>query len=444
MTNIDLAITGAHILTIDQNMTEYKRGSLYISGNRIHWIGPDDQQPENCIIHEKIDASGKIILPTFFNAHNHASMSIFRGLGNDLSLDKWLNEFIWPLERVMINPPAVYLGTMLSVIEMVRSGTGIFSDMYFFENEVARVCERVGIRGILGEAILDFPSPSRATPQESMEFTRLLYEQFRNHPLILISLAVHAPYSCSPEVIRQAAEISEELNITANIHLAETISENDTMIQRYGKTSAGYLYDLGFLGPRTVAHHSIHLTRQDKQLLKETGTSIVTLPNSNMKLGSGSCEVAGLNRLGLTVALGTDGPASNNNQSMVREIQQLARLERVTNLDPNCLPARELVRMATINGAKAYRLDQDLGSLEYGKKADFQIINPDQPHWYPLYDPYNSIAYAMHSEDVESVIIEGKVVMRNRILVNVDEQRIFRELKKKLGRDAYLRVGSRE
>jgi 5-methylthioadenosine/S-adenosylhomocysteine deaminase len=234
-------------------------------------------------------------------------------------------------------------------------------------------------------------------------------------------------------VIRLAGELSEELNISANVHLAETITEIETMAERYGKTPVQYLYDLGFLSGRTVAHHSIHLTKEDRQLLKETGTSVVTLPNSNMKLGSGSCSVAELSRIGITVALGTDGPASNNNQSLVREIQQLARLERVTNLDPTCLSARELIRIATINGAKAYHLEQDLGSLECGKKADIQIINPDQPHWYPLYDSYNSIAYAMHSEDVESVIIDGKVVMRNRVLVNIDEQRILREMKKKAG-----------
>jgi 5-methylthioadenosine/S-adenosylhomocysteine deaminase len=432
--NIDLAITGAHILTIDQNMTEFREGSIYISGNRIHWIGPDNQKPGNCKILEKIDASGKIILPSFFNSHNHAAMSIFRGLGNDLSLDKWLNEFIWPAERALINPATVYLGTMLSVIEMVRSGSGIFSDMYFFEDEVARVCEEVGMRGIVGEAILDFPTPSRSTPMESIEFIRGLYSRFLNHPLVKVSVALHSPYACSPDVIVQAGALSKELNIPANIHVAESLTEIKTMAERYGKTPVQYLHDLGFLSDRTVAHHSIHLTQEDRLLLKESGASVVTLPNSNMKLGSGACAMTELSRMGINVALGTDGPASNNHQSMVREIQQLARLERVTNLDPTCLSARELIRIATINGAKAYHLDQDLGSLESGKKADLQIINPDQPHWFPLYDPYNSIAYAMHSEDVESVVIDGKVVMRNRVLVNVDEQRIFREMKKKAGR----------
>jgi 5-methylthioadenosine/S-adenosylhomocysteine deaminase len=431
--NIDLAITGAHILTIDETMKEYKQGSIYIAGNRIKWMGPDTEQPENFVVREKIDASGKIIMPVFFNGHNHASMSFLRGLGNDLSLDKWLNDFIWPAEKVMINPDTVYLGTMLSVIEMIRSGSGIFSDMYFFEDQVARVCEETGMRGIIGEAIFDFPSPSRATPQESMQFTRELHSRFQGHSLINVSVAVHAPYTCSPDLIRQAGELAKELDISANIHLAETTTEIDMIAGLYGKSPVQHLYDLNFLSERTVAHHSVYLSPEDRQLIKDSGTSVVTLPNSNMKLGSGACAVGELIKLGINVALGTDGPASNNHQSLLREMQQLARLERVVNYDPTSISAQELIRIATINGARAYGLDKDLGSLECGKKADFQIINPDQPHWYPRYDPYNSIAYAMQSNDVESVIIDGKIVMRNRVLVNIDEKRISKELKKKAG-----------
>jgi 5-methylthioadenosine/S-adenosylhomocysteine deaminase len=360
-------------------------------------------------------------------------MSIFRGLGNDLSLDRWLNEFIWPAEKEFINPANVYLGTMLSVIEMVRSGTGFFSDMYFFEDQVGRVCEEVGIRGILGEALLDFPTPSHSSPMDTLECTRRLHQQFIDHPLVNVSIAVHAPYTCSPDVIKKAAELAGELNIVSQIHVAETAGEIEDMATRYQKSPVRYLFDLGFLSGPAVAHHSIHLTDDDRQIYKQTGTSVVTLPNSNMKLGSGACAVSEMLNQGINVALGTDGPASNNNQSLVRELQQLARLERVTNLDPTSLPARSLIRIATINVAKAYKMDHDLGSLEPGKKADFQIINPDQPHWYPRYDPYNSIAYAMHSEDVESLIINGKTVMRNRELLHIDEQRILREMKKKVG-----------
>jgi 5-methylthioadenosine/S-adenosylhomocysteine deaminase len=430
--NIDLAITGAHILTIDQEMTEFKKGSIFIKGGKISWMGPDDQKPVDFIVKETIGASGKLIMPTFFNSHNHAAMSIFRGLGNDMSLSSWLNDFIWPAEKEQINPATVYQGTMLSAIEMIRSGSGIFSDMYFFEEEVAKACEDIGIRGIIGEAILDFPTPSRGTPQEAMQFTRHLQDRFLGHPLISVSIAVHAPYTCAPEVIQQAGELAKELKISANIHLAETKSEVETIQERFGKTPVQHLFDLGFLSQSTVAHHSVHLTQEDRRLIAETGTSVVTLPNSNMKLGSGACAVAELISQGINVAIGTDGPASNNHQSLLREIQQLARLERVINFDPTRISARELIRISTINGAKAYHLDDQIGSLEIGKMADLQIINPDQPHWYPRYDVYNSIAYAMQSNDVESVIINGKPVMLNRILVNVDEQRIYRGLKKLL------------
>ncbi len=431
---IDLAITGAHILTIDGAMTEYNPGTVLISGDRILWVGPDDGIPAGLTIGETIGANGAIVMPTWFNSHDHAAMSVLRGLGNDLPLDRWLNEFIWPAEHAHMSPANVFLGTMLSVIEMVKSGTGIFSDMYFFEDEVARACEEAGIRGILGEAVFDFPSPSQPTPQESLKTTRRMVETYRNHPLIGVSIALHSPYTCSPEVIRMAGDLSEELGVSANIHLAETLTEIKIITDRYNKTPVRHLHDLGFLSERTVAHHVVHLTEEDMDLILESGSSVVTLPNSNMKLGSGACSVSRLKGKGINVALGTDGPASNNNQSMVKELQQLGRLERVVNLDPTCIPAAELIRTATINGAKAYHLDNELGSLEPGKKADLQVISTRLPHWHPHHDPYNSIAYAMQSGDVETVIVNGKVIMRNRVMVNIDEQRIYREIKKFKGK----------
>jgi 5-methylthioadenosine/S-adenosylhomocysteine deaminase len=361
-------------------------------------------------------------------------MSILRGLGNDLSLDRWLKEFIWPAEHALMTPENVYLGTMLSVIEMVRSGTGVFSDMYFFEDQVARVCEETGIRGILGEAVFDFPSPSQPTPDDSFKFTRKMVETYRNHPLIRVSMALHSPYTCSPEVIRKAVELSSELQISTNIHLAETRTEIETIAERYGMTPVQHLHATGGLTNRTVAHHMVHLTESDMELIAAAGTSVVTLPNSNMKLGSGACSVSRMKVKGINVALGTDGPASNNNQSMVKEMQQLARLERIANLDPTCISAPELIRTATINGARAYHLDSELGSLEVGKRADMQIINTCHPHWHPHYDPYSSLAYAMQSGDVETVIVEGKPIMKNRRMVTIDEQRIYRQIKKMAGR----------
>jgi 5-methylthioadenosine/S-adenosylhomocysteine deaminase len=431
---IDLAITGAHILTIDHGMTEYESGTIHVSGGRIAWIGPDGQAPADVAAREKIDAGGKLAMPVFFNSHSHAAMSILRGLGNDLPLDRWLNDFIWPAEHSVMTRKNVYLGTLLSAIEMVKSGTGIFSDMYFFEDEVARACETIGMRGIVGEAVFDFPSPSRANPDESFRFIRELHREYRDHPLISVSIALHSPYTCSPDVIRKAAQLAGELRITANIHLAETETEFDTILGKYGKTPTRHLYDLDLLSRLAVAHHSIYLTEEDMELIRETGTHVVTLPGSNMKLGSGTCKVSRMRQLGINIAVGTDGPASNNKQSMVNDMQLLARLERVMNMDPTCLPAGDLIRMATINGARAYRLDHELGSLETGKKADIQLIDTSQPHWHPHFNAYASLAYAMQSGDVDTVIVEGKTIMRNRVMVNIDEEQVYAGMREFSGR----------
>jgi len=429
-TGIDLEISGGHILTLDQGMTEINPGSVCISGNRIVYVGKTEDKPADTVALKKIDASGKIVMPTFFNCHSHAAMSIFRGLANDLSLDEWLNHFIWPAEKKNVNPDTVYLGTMISAMEMIKSGTSIFADMYFFEEEVARACDEIGMRVILGEGILDFPTPNKDTPGRVMDHTRILYNQFKDHPLITVSVAAHSPYICSPESIRKAAELSRELDISANIHLAETADEITTIRERYSKSPVQYLFDLGFLSERTVAHHGIYLDDEDISLLLQSGTSISTIPDSNMKLGSGLCRVAELIRRGINVAIGTDGAASNNNQSMLRELQQLGRIQKVYNQDPTIMSANQLLLMATLNGAKAYRMDKELGSLETGKAADIMIINPDQPHWYPRYDPVNSIAYAMQSEDVESVVINGEIVMQNRELTRVDEEKLLYRMKK--------------
>ncbi len=422
---IDIAITGARILTMDEVFTEYNPGVIHIRGNRIVDIGNESELSRIQPVKRTIDASGRIITPPFFNCHNHAGMAIFRGLGNDLSLDGWLNHFIWPAEKKFIKPLSVYTGSLVSMMEMVRSGTGIFSDMYFFEEEVARAAGDIGMRVILGEGLLDFPTPSQPDLVAALRHTRSLYEKFRNHPLISVSVAAHAPYTCSPDAIREAAWLATELGITSNIHLAETLNEVEVMKARYGKSPVQYLADLGFLGPRTVAHHCLHMDQEDIRLMSESGTSIATIPNSNMKLGSGAFRLPGLSKAGINVAIGTDGPASNNHQSMIREIQQLARTQKVLYQDPTVTNPKQLISMATLNGAKAYGMEKDLGSLSAGKKADLIIINPDQPHWYPHYDPYNSMVYAMHSEDVESVMVEGNMIMNRRNLEFIDQEKIL-------------------
>jgi len=427
---IDLEVEGGHILTLDEQSTEWMSGTVCISGNRIVFIGNPADRPSSFVTRETIDASGKIVMPTFFNCHTHAAMSIFRGLANDLSLELWLNNYIWPAEKRNVSRETVFLGTLISAMEMIKSGTSAFADMYFFQEDVARASEQCGIRVILGEALFDFPTPGTGTPEGSLAYTRSLHQRFTNHPLISVAVTTHAPYTCSPEVIRMAAELSEELGIPANIHLAETKDETETIQKRYGKSPTRYLYDLGFLTSRTVCNHGIYLSDEDVELIRQTGASIVTAVNSNMKLGSGICRVQELLQKGVNVAIGTDGAASNNNQSVLRELQQVGRIEKAYHEDPAVISASRLLSMATINGAKAYGRGNQLGSLKTGKMADLMIINPDQPHWYPRYDPVSSIAYSMQSEDVESVIINGRIVMRNRELTLVDEKKYLHEMRR--------------
>jgi 5-methylthioadenosine/S-adenosylhomocysteine deaminase len=361
-------------------------------------------------------------------------MSIFRGLGNDMSLDGWLNHFIWPAEKRFISPETVYVGSMVSMIEMIRSGTGTFSDMYFFEEEVARAASEIGMRVILGEGLLDFPTPSHSDAFSALRHTRRLHGVFKDHPLVGVSVAVHAPYTCAPDVIRQAAGLARELGISSNIHLAETSNEVELMRSKYGKSPVRYLADLGFLGPQTVAHHGIYLDKDDLEILAASGTTVASIPNSNMKLGSGSLRLSLLKEAGINVSIGTDGPASNNHQSMIREIQQVGRVQKVTHKDPTVINPAQLLRMATLNGARGYGLDRHLGSLEPGKLADLAIIDPGGPHWYPPYDPYNTMAYAMQSGDVETVLINGRVVLENRVLLHIDEREILHRFRKITGR----------
>ena len=432
----DLAITNGQVLTLGEACKVYEPGLVLIHNHRIVYVGFDGKRAPDYQAKEKLDAGGSIVMPTFLNGHNHAGMSLYRGLGNDLDLDEWLNRVVWPLETKHCTAPNVYLGTMLSAIEMIRSGVSFFADMYFFQDEVATVCEELGMRVILGEGVLDFPTPNSKTPEECLKYTERLTQKYHQHPLIGISVPAHAPYSCTPEVLREVAELASRLNIPATIHLAETQKEFSTYQQQYGKTPTQYIADLGFLEGRAVAYHCNWLTDEDRTILQRSGTGVITITHSNMKLASGICPVSDLLSRGIPVGIGTDGPMSNNNLSMLLDLRTTALLHKIHEKNPKVLPTEEVLRMATLNVAKAYGLEQDLGSLEVGKLADLMIVDTDQAHWQPLHDPHAGIVYTMHPGDVKTVIIHGKVVMKNRRLPQIDESQFIarmKELRNKLG-----------
>ncbi len=428
----DLAIRNGYVLTLDKNWTEFPNGLILIRGKQLEYVGLEmDHKVYQA--DRIIDAKGGIIMPTFFNGHTHAAMSIFRGIGNDLPLDSWLKDHIWPAEAKYVSAENVYLGSMVSALEMIRCGTGIFVDMYFFQEQVVRACEELGIRVMVGEGILDFPTPNKKSPSKGLEYTEHLYNLYQNHPLVSLSLPAHSPYTCSPEVLKAIGELSRKLNIPATIHLAETATEDVEVKEKYGKSSTKLLADLGFFQGRSVAYHCNHLSDEDISLLNEYQVGVVTITKSNMKLGSGVCPVPKLQNSGILIGIGTDGAASNNNQCLLLDMQLTARLHKMQHFDPTIITAKQAIRMAILNNARIYGLDDCLGTLETGKLADLMIINTDQAHWQPLYNPYSSIVYSMQAGDVSSTIVNGKIIMENHKILTVDEDK-FRNKISELGK----------
>lgn len=425
----NLKIIHGEVLTMDEQMNRYADGCLIIQQGVIVYAGAMHGAPD-IPVDETIDASGKLVMPPFFNAHNHVPMSLLRGLGNDVPLQTWLEKFIWPAEQKLVNPDMVYWGTMLAGLEMIRSGTSVFADMYFFEAEVAKAAIELGMRCILGEAVLDFPTPNKQSPDEGFAYTEQLMDQFADSPLTSFSIPAHAPYTCSEQVLRQVAQFSSRYRIPATIHLSETRQETDEHVRRFGVTPARYLADLGFFDHHAVCYHCNFLTEEDIRIFKEYGVAAVTLPNSNGKLASGIAPVSELLNQQICVALGTDGAASNNNLSMLNDLQLMLKMQKVRHHDPRALSAKQALQIATINGAKAYRMEDRIGSLAPGKDADLILIDTLAPHMQPLYDPWAQAAYSMQNSDVNSMMIRGRFLMRERKILTIKEEMVLQQCRK--------------
>ncbi|MBT3244675.1 MAG: amidohydrolase [Bacteroidetes bacterium] len=420
----DIHIQHAWVLCLDSDFTEYRDSSILIKDGKIAYIG-ECLTLEPGQASENIDGSRKLVIPPFFNGHSHIAMSLFRGFRNDVPLKTWLEDYIWPAEQKYINPDNVYLGSMVSGIEMIRAGCNIFADMYFYEESVAQAAEELGIRAIIGEAILSFPTPNKKTPADGLRYTEILHKTYFDHDLISLSIPAHAPYTCSLEILEDISALAKELSIPTAIHLSETSSEVEESIDKFGLTPPQYIAQSGFLDDHCICHHCNFLSDEDMKLLRKKGASVISMPNSNMLLASGIAPVKEMLDTGLVVGVGTDGAASNNNQSVLNDLQQLVRLQKVKHQDPTAISARHALSIGTINGAKAYRMDKLLGSLEEGKAADMIIIDTDKPHMQPIFDPYAQIIYSMQESDIESLIINGRFIMRERVIISFDEERLL-------------------
>jgi 5-methylthioadenosine/S-adenosylhomocysteine deaminase len=422
---VDLLVVGGIVLTADEEWNIYDPGAVAVGGGAIVGLGPREEVERAYRGRERIDASDKLVMPGLINAHTHAPMTLFRGIADDLPLETWLFKYIWPAEAKWLSPDFVRLGTQLAAAEMIRSGTVLFCDMYYFEDDIAQACKEVGIRVVIGEALVDFPTANCETPEEQLKYTEYLLRQWDNDSLVVPSVQPHSPYAASSDLMQQAKVLADEHGAPYLLHVSETQSEVQESIEKYGRTPVGRLADLGLLSPTTVAIHSVHLTDEDIELLAEHGAGVVHCPESQLKLASGFTPVPKLLEARVRVGLGTDGAASNNDLDMFGEMGTAAKVHKVIAHDPTAMPARQALRMATLEAARVLGLGDRLGSLEVGKRGDMIVLDLDVPHMVPVYDITSHLVYAAHCGDVCTVIIDGSVVMRDRELLTLDEEEIF-------------------
>ena len=429
MKKADIMISGGTILTMVPGEKPVRNGAIVINGECITEIDTREEIEKEFHAQEVIDASGCIIMPGMINGHTHTAMTCFRGMADDLRLEDWLNNYIFPAEAKHVNCDFVFWGTLLACAEMIRSGTTTFCDMYIFEDEVARAAQSAGMRCLVGEVLFDFPSPNYRTPQEGLEYTEILIEKWRNDPLVDIIVEPHSLYTCSPELLLAAKGLADKRDCPFGIHYLETISELQCLSEKFEKGPTSFLKDHGFLDDRFIGFHCVHMTQSDIEMFARQKSSIIHNPESNMKLASGVAPVPDMISAGIKIGIGTDGCASNNNLDLFQEMDMAAKIHKAHRLDPTVMDAGSVTRMATCSGAEALGLAAKIGSLRPGMKADIIVLDFEKPHLIPLYNEYSHLVYSVKGSDVETVLIHGKIVMKNRRLMTIDENEVMAKVR---------------
>ena len=434
----DILIEGGLIVTMDPHRRIIRRGSLAIEGDRIAAIGEVVEGRGDVVI----DARGKAVLPGLINAHTHLPMTLLRGIADDMPLLEWLETKIWPIER-NLKKGDCYRGALLGCLEMIKSGTTCFADQYFFMDEVARAVEESGMRGVLSYGIIEMDDPQRRESELRVgeKFVREYHGKADGR--IQAMFGPHAAYTCSPECLLRVKELARKYGVGIHTHVAESRDEVDRIVRKYGKRPVEHLDAIGFLGPEVLAAHCVWLTSHEISIIRERGVKPVHNPVSNMKIACGIAPVPEMLAAGIPVALGTDGAASNNSLDLLGEMKFAALLNKVGKLDPTVMPAPTVLEMATINGARALGLGDEIGSLEVGKKADVLLIDLKRPHFTPLHNVISHVVYNAVGSDVDTVIVDGKIIMQGREVLTLDEAKVLEDAQR-AAEDLLDRLGRKE
>jgi 5-methylthioadenosine/S-adenosylhomocysteine deaminase len=422
---VSLVVTGGIVVTMDPAGRIVPNGAVAIDGADIVAVDTAESIGKQFRGRDTIDASGQVVLPGLINTHTHAPMVLYRGLADDLALTEWLNKYIFPAEAKTVSPEFVRAGTRLALAEMIQSGTTTYADMYYFEEEIARETSQAGVRGVLGQTIIQFPVADAKTPADALARAEAFIKLFKEDPLITPAVAPHAMYTLDGPTLKAARELSRRYSVPTLIHLAETRDEVKTAQERFSGSPVAYLDSLGFLGPGVLAAHGVWVSDADIAILKARNVGVSHNPESNMKLASGAAPVPSYLRSDVAIGLGTDGAASNNDLDMFEAMRIAALLHKHQTIDPRAVSARTVLEMATIRGARALGMDRVIGSLEPRKHADLITVSMAGARQTPMYDPLSHLVYVSHGDDVQNTVVNGRVLMRARKLTTLDEAAVI-------------------
>jgi 5-methylthioadenosine/S-adenosylhomocysteine deaminase len=424
---VGLILSGGTVITMDGSRRVLTSGAIAVDGADIVAVDTPRAIAAQFTARDTIDTTGKIVLPGLVNTHGHAPMVLYRGLADDLALMDWLTRYIFPAEAKTVSPEMVSVGTRLAALEMIQSGTTTFTDMYYFEEEIAKTTKAAGLRAVLGETIIKFPVADAKTPAEGLARTETFIRSFLHDPLITPAVAPHSAYTLDKSVLLTCRDLALRYKVPVITHLAETEDEVRIIRDQSGLTPTGYLESIGFWAPRTIAAHGVWVNDADIAILKARGVGVAHNPESNMKLASGTAPVLKYLAAGVAVGLGTDGAASNNDLDMFEAMRQAAFLHKLQSRDPRAVPAPVALEMATMGGARVLGLEREIGSVEAGKRADVIVVGVNRARQTPLYDAISHLVYTTRGDDVETTIVNGKVLMRERRVETLDESAVLEE-----------------